>query len=91
MASLPAAVDKLRRHLRGAIPDDGDLQLADSYLLDLLNSLHDAPDSDVGEPEGERRTASGETPSAGRTALDARFGYTSHGAVGRRQGGHRRF
>jgi len=75
MASLPAAVDKLRRHLRGAIPDNGDLQLADGYLLDVINSIPDDPDSDVGEPEGKRRTASGETPRAadwrGNVGLDS--------------------
>lgn len=55
MASrLPGAVDKLRRHLRDAIPDNGDLQLADGYLLDVINSLHDPVDSDGGEAEASR-------------------------------------
>ena len=55
MASrLPAAVDKLRRHLHDAIPDKDDFQQADRYILDLLNSLHDDGMGE-GEAEGEDR------------------------------------
>jgi hypothetical protein len=81
MASkLPGAVDKLRRHLRDAIPDGDDLQQADKYILDLLNSLHDngeSDDNEGGEEQGKRLTPSGQEPSvAGRTGFDYR------GAVG---------
>jgi hypothetical protein len=59
MARFPTAVARLRAHLHDAIPDGGDLQQADSYLLDVLNSLHDGPDADVGEAEGKRVDAKG--------------------------------
>ncbi len=69
MASkLPAAVDQLRRHLQSAISDDADLQLADGYLLDVINSLHDDdPDSGVGET---RRQTPGTGSDANRLGLD---------------------
>jgi hypothetical protein len=60
MASkFPTAVARLRAHLHDAIPDGGDLQQADSYLLDVLNSLHDDSDDDVGEAEGRKVDARG--------------------------------
>jgi hypothetical protein len=60
MASrLPGAVDTLRKHLRDAIPDNNDLQMADGMILDLVNSLHDGPDDDVGEAEGRKVDAAG--------------------------------
>jgi hypothetical protein len=36
---FPTAVARLRAHLHDAIPDGGDLQQADGYLLDVINSL----------------------------------------------------
>ena len=79
MASkLPGAVDKLRRHLRDAIPDGDDLQQADQYILDLLNSLHDNGDDEGGEAQGERLTASGQAASSGA----GRTGFDHRGAVG---------
>lgn len=60
MASrLPGAVDTLRKHLHDSIADPQDLQLADSYLIDVINSLHDGPDADVGEAEGRKVDAKG--------------------------------
>jgi hypothetical protein len=63
---ISAATSRLRSHLRDAIPDNGDLQMADGMVLDLVNAFSDGPDADVGEPEGRERARAG--------AADARLG-----------------
>ena len=53
MASrLPAAVDRLRQHLRGAIPDGDDLQQADQYILDAARTGFDAAPRGMGLDRG---------------------------------------
>ncbi len=54
MASLPSAVDRLRKHLASAIPDGGDRRTADALLVDVINSLHNGGGEDD-EPEGKRQ------------------------------------
>jgi hypothetical protein len=81
MASrLPGAVDQLRRHFRGMTDDGDDIQQADQYLLDVINSLHDNGEGEGEEEEGAKdrvrrsRDASAPEKYWGGKAMDGRMG-----------------
>jgi hypothetical protein len=70
MASrIPGALSNLRGHLHDAIKDPNDLQLADGYVLDLINAFSDGPDADVGEAEGRKVDAKGRVAGEDRMPM----------------------